>query len=80
MQREVTYTEGYAGIFSIDCETCPLIPAFKALDQKPKPCMSGIATKAQGPVPIHICKHYVKDSIATGENKTLNIQCGKEAE
>lgn len=77
MQREVTYKEEL-GVFSIDCATCPLIPAFKALGQKPQSCVAGMVTNMQGHMPIHTCKHYGRKSLANGENKTLNIQCGKE--
>jgi hypothetical protein len=78
MKRIVTYTEEEGGVFHIDCATCPLIPAFQALDKKPEACMAGMVTNVQGHVPIHTCKHYVKDSIANEPGKILSIQCGKE--
>lgn len=77
MKREVTYKEELS-VFSIDCATCPLIPAFQLLEQKPTACVSGMVTNMQGHVPIHTCKHYAKDSISNGDNKTLWIECGKE--
>jgi len=77
MKRQVSYAEEL-GVFHIDCADCPLIPAFKALDQKPTACVSGMVTNIQGHMPIHTCKHYAKDSISNGENKTLWIECGKE--
>jgi hypothetical protein len=78
MKREVTYTEEKGGIFHIDCQTCPLIPAFQALDQKPQACVAGLVTNIQGHVPINTCKHYQKDSIANEPEKKLSIICGKE--
>jgi hypothetical protein len=77
MRRQVSYTEGDGGVFHIDCAACPLIPAFKALDKKTESCIAGIATNMQGHVPIHICKHYEKNSISNGEENTLWIECGK---
>jgi len=77
MKRIVTYTEEL-GVFHIDCPTCPLIPAFDLLDQKPKPCVSGMVTNMQGHMPIHTCKHYQKDSLANEPEKKLSIECGKE--
>lgn len=77
-KRIVTFTEEEGGVFHIDCADCPLIPAFKALDQKPHACIAGIVTNMQGPVPIHTCKHYQKDSIANEPEKKLSIICGKE--
>jgi hypothetical protein len=78
VKRIVTYTEESGGVFHIDCATCPLIPAFQALEQKPAACVSGIVTNMQGHVPIHTCKHYQKDSIASEPEKKLVIICGKE--
>lgn len=78
MKRQVTYTEKNGGVFHIDCTSCPLIPAFKALDKKPEACIAGIVTNMQGHVPIQTCKHYAKDIISNGEEKTLWIECGKE--
>ena len=77
MKREVKYKEEL-GVFDISCEACPLIPLFKELDQKPQACLAGMVTNMQGHVPIHTCKHYVKDSISNGDDKTLWIECGKE--
>ena len=77
MKRIVTYAEEL-GVFHIDCPTCPLIPAFEALDQKPTSCVSGLVTKMQGHCPIHACKHYAKNSLANEPEKQLSIQCGKE--
>ena len=77
MKREVKYKEE-VGVFSIDCSDCPLIPAFVALDKKPESCVAGIATRMQGHVPIHKCKHYLQDSISNGPEKTLWIECKKE--
>ena len=78
MKRLVKYEESL-GIFSIYCDECPLIPAFKELGQKPKACMAGMVTNIQGHMPIHTCDHYAKDSIANEPNNGLSIECGKEA-
>jgi len=78
VKRQVTFTEEEGGVFHIDCESCPLLPAFAALDKKPEACMAGMVTNMQGPVPIHTCKHYAKNSISNGEGKTLWLECGKE--
>jgi len=77
MKQIVNYQEKN-GVFSIDCPTCPLIPVFEALGQKPTACVAGMVTNMQGHMPIHTCKHYQKNSIANEPEKKLSIQCGKE--
>lgn len=78
MKRQVTFDEKDGGVFRIECKSCPLIPALETLGEKPRPCIAGIVTNMQGPVPLDTCKHYSKDSISNGDDKTLWVECGKE--
>lgn len=77
MNRIVTYTEEKRGIFSINCADCPLKPHLEALGMEPRPCVAGITTNVQGPVPIDTCEHYQQESIKLEENN-LTINCTKE--
>lgn len=74
IRRTVELHEGEAGIFGIDCSTCPLKVHTDALGQKAPDCVHGIITNMQGAIPMGTCKYYEKDSIAT-EGKTLEILC-----
>jgi hypothetical protein len=67
-----TYTEGAAGIWSLTCAECPLIPHAEALGQKAPDCMGGIATNMQGPIVMHRCKH-AGEPIRSG--KALVVPC-----
>ena len=78
MKREVKFKDEGIG-FSISCADCPLLPALETLGQKPRPCVSGIMTNMQGPVPVAECEHYGKNSIANEEGNRLSIECGKES-
>jgi hypothetical protein len=74
-RRTVVLSEGDAGIFSIECQECPLKLHTDALGQKAPSCVHGIITNMQGAIPLGTCKHYEKDSIVV-EGKTLVILCG----
>ena len=66
------------GAWEVTCAECPMIPHLVALEMPVKPCLSGIITNVQGPVPIGVCKHYAKDSIASdgkGKSKKLTLTC-----
>ena len=78
MKRTVTYKEEL-GVFHINCETCPLIPAFRELGKVPEACVAGVATNVQGHIPIHTCRHYEKNSLDRDREKNeLTIICNKK--
>lgn len=64
------------GAWQVVCDECPLKPHLEALGMKPKACIAGIQTNAQGAVPLAQCEHYEKDSIKN-ENKVLTLTCKK---
>ena len=67
--------------FEIRCATCPLLPHFEAIGTAAQPCVAGVMTNLQGPVPIKSCDHYIKDSIANVvADNSLSIKCRKEAQ
>ena len=72
--RPVVYSEGDAGIWSLDCATCPLIPHAKALGAKAKSCMAGIATNMQGPLVLSACEHYEAKSFTDEGGKAI-VKC-----
>jgi len=67
--------------FEIRCSSCPLISHFEAIGAPAAPCVAGVMTNMQGPVPVKSCQHYVKDSIANvTEDNSLSIICRKGME
>jgi hypothetical protein len=76
MRRPVTYTEGNAGIWSIDCAACPLKPHFEAIGRPVKPCAGGIATNMQGPVVLQNCPHSAgTETVQNEPDNALSIEC-----
>lgn len=60
------------GAWEIICETCPLLPHLKALNQPPRPCIAGMQTNMQGAIPLNRCEFYGEDSIVgAGEGKAV---------
>ena len=76
MKMNVKVAVSGNGFWSITCQECPLLPHLKALGQKSRPCASGMSTNVQGAIPLQHCEHYVKDSAATDDGKTVTVECG----
>lgn len=75
-RRAVTYSEGNAGVWSIDCEECPLKPHYEALVLQQKGCAGGIATNMQGPVVLWNCPHSAGTTTVKNEpGNKLSIEC-----
>jgi hypothetical protein len=73
--RAVTYAEGDAGLWSMTCVECPLLPHTEALGQTAPACASGIATNMQGPVLLRSCKHLEPDSFANAPDNAITVRC-----
>ena len=68
------------GIWVIECKECPLKKSLEILNQKPRMCVSGIITNAQGAVSIANCEFLNRDIEPKGSGKNLSIDCTKVVE
>ena len=64
--------------WSVLCDTCPMKPHTDALGQKAPICTAGMMTNLQGAVPVHLCKHYVKESIRK-DGESFTLECSYKA-
>jgi hypothetical protein len=68
--------DAYGQPWAIRCDGCPMKPHTDALGQAAPICASGLMTNLQGAVPVHMCKHYAKESIRN-DNGALTVECGR---
>ena len=76
--RAVKYAEGNAGLWSMTCAECPLLPHAEALGQSAPECAGGIATNMQGPVLLRSCKHLEPDSFANAADNAITVRCNHD--
>ena len=67
--------DAYGQPWAIRCDGCPMKPHTDAFGQSAPICASGLMTNLQGAVPVHLCKHYTKESIRN-DNGALTVECG----
>lgn len=67
------------GMWTMYAPDCPASALRARLGEKPWPCLSGLSTKIQGPVPIHRCK-YVVGEIADQDGKPVATCSFEEAD
>lgn len=78
MRIAATYTEGNAGIWSINCEDCPLAHHAAALGQKAPHCLSGIATNMQGQIVLNKCQHTSAETVSADDDGALTLECNAD--
>ena len=66
--------DAYGQPWAIRCDECPMKPHTDALGQAAPICASGLMTNLQGAVPVHMCKHYAKESIRN-DSGALTVEC-----
>lgn len=77
MRVEVAFSvdkDSPIGAWECAPKNCPAAKHLRALGKKPWKCVVGLATNAQGAVPLGSCEHKQGDLIEDGED--LFIECG----
>lgn len=75
---ELVVDDKEMGFWHFESKNCPLLPHLKALGEKPRPCVSGLATNVQGAVPIGSCDH--KHGEIEEVNSKLVVHCAHDKE